>query len=395
MDIRAGNPCMKVLQVHNRYRLRGGEDAVYDATARLLQDRGVETLLLTRDSAEMNGLLAKASAFFTAVYSPASRRAMTALLARERPDVVHVHNLYPLLSPAVLAACGASSVPVVMTVHNYRLICPIGVHYRPDGICQRCAGGHEYWCAIRNCRDSRQESAAYAFRNAGARLLGLYRRNVTQYIAISAFLRDKLAESGIPATQITVVPNMVPATPLMPREAGDYVAFCGRLSEEKGVEVLLAAARGLPEIPVRIAGDGHLRAQLEANAPANVQFVGALRGETLAEFYRGARLVVVPSVWWETFGLVAVEAMMHGAPVVASRIGALAEIVQDGVNGQQFTPGDPGDLARVLRDLWANPAECQRLGAAGRAHAENEYNPDVHFERLMAVYQQAMAARAA
>lgn len=383
---------MRVLQVHNRYRLRGGEDAVVDATMALLVERGVEARLFTRDSEGMHGLAAKIRSVFSAVYSRESARAITAEIKAFQPDVVHVHNVFPLISPSVFDACAAAGVPAVMTVHNYRLTCPIGVHFVRGAVCTKCLGGHEEQCALNNCRGSRFESAAYAFRGKATRLRGGFTRNVSAYIAISHFLKGQLVDAGFPAEKIAVVHNMAQ----VPERAGDaaqgqYAAFVGRLSDEKGVDTLIAAAKLAPEIPVRIAGGGELREALERGAPANVRFVGMLDRGALADFYANARFAVVPSAWWETFGLVAVEAMGHGLPVVSARMGALPEIVQDGETGLLFPAGDAQALAQAMRTLWNEPATCAAMGAAGRVRAASAFSRDRYFEGLMNVYQRVIA----
>lgn len=360
-------------------------------TLALLNRRGQHAVLYDKASGDVGeGAASKLRAVFSAIYSPASRREMAGLLAREHPDIVHVHNLYPLLSPSVLSACHAAGVPVVMTVHNYRLICPIAVHFRAGRICEDCAGGREWWCALHNCRDNRLESAAYALRNWAVRVLGFYRKHVTAYLAISGFLKERLVAAGLPEDRVWVVPNMIglPET-AADAGAGAYAGFAGRASEEKGIGVLVEAARRAPEVPVTIAGHGPLLPKFQADAPDNVTFPGMLSRGGIAEFYRRARFLVVPSVWYETFGLVAVEAMSHGIPVIASKIGGLQEIVRDGETGFHFEPGNAEDLAEKMRILWNDPARCRAMGQAGRAVVQREYSEDVYFGNLMNAYEAA------
>lgn len=383
---------MKVLQVHNRYRLRGGEDAVVEATLDLLRRRGDVGLLFDKHSDEVaRGVASRVRAVFSGIYSVSSRREMERLLDAERPDVVHVHNLYPLLSPSVLVASRRVGVPVVMTCHNYRLVCPIAVHFIRGAVCERCAGGREYWCLLRNCRENRIESAVYALRGFVTRRLGLFLKNVTLYLAISEFLKRRLIAAGVPEDRVVVVPNMIPL-PEAGVDAGHgaYAAFAGRASEEKGIPVLLDAARRLPHVPVHIAGHGPLLSTLRQDAPGNAVFPGLMGRDGLTAFYRGARFLVVPSVWYETFGLVAVEAMSHGVPVIAARIGGLQELVTDGVSGLHFAPGDAADLADKMDRLWRDPGLCARMGRAAREEVAAKYSEDVHYAKLMAAYERAI-----
>ena len=383
---------MRVLQVHNRYRLRGGEEAVVENTDAVLKRHDIHARLFEKSSDAISaGVAAKIGAVFSAIYSPRSRREMSRLLADFRPHVVHVHNLYPLLSPSVLLACRDAEVPVVMTVHNYRLMCPIAVHFRDGHICEDCLGGREWMCFLNDCRDNRVESAAYAMRNWTVRTLGLYKKHVTSFLAISGFLKERLVEAGYPDERVRVVPNMI-GVPSVPANAaeGKYAGFAGRASAEKGIDVLVAAANETPEVPVAIAGHGPLLPRFQESAPENVTFPGMLSREQISDFYRGARFLVVPSVWHETFGLVAVEAMSHGVPVIASKIGGLQEIVRDGETGLTFEPGNAHDLAEKMRALWAGPERCRSLGEAARKRVETHYSEDVYVTNLMSAYEGAI-----
>jgi len=366
---------------------------VFEGTLRLLRAHGAEAASFEKASQDIQNTFAqKLQAVFTGIYSPASGREMAQVLAQERPDVVHIHNLFPLFSPSVLVACRKAGVPVVMTCHNFRLICPIGVHFQNGAVCERCAGGREYWCMMKNCRGNRLESVAYAMRGAMTRLFGLFKNNVTCFIAISDFLKQRLMAEGYPEDRIEVVYNTV-AIPETASDAarGEYIAFTGRLSEEKGVDTLLAAAARLPDVPVRVGGVGPMYDVLKAAAPVNVEFVGMLDKAGLADFYRRARCIIVPSVWFEAFGLVAAEAMANGIPVVASRMGALPELVQEGKTGFLYESGNPVDLADKLQRLWKDSAMADRMGRDAREHARREFHEDVHFKRLMQVYEKAIA----
>lgn len=363
-----------------------------EATVNLLKSRGVQVSLLMRNSSDIaRGLSGKLQAFVSGIYSLSAYSTMAQLIDREHPDIIHVHNVYPLLSPSVLVACRRHGVPVVMTCHTYRLTCPIGVHFRGGKICERCCDGREYWCVLKNCRRNIFESTGYALRSAVARKLRLFADNVTLFIAVSQFIKSRLIHDGFKDKQIAFLPNMVhiPGSRVDPVQ-GKYVAYVGRFSPEKGIDTLLAAAHWT-RLPVRLAGDYSEMLNLVKMAPQNAQFIGQLNRGQLVGFYRNARFLVVPSLCFETFGLTAAEAMSHGLPVIASRIGGLPEIVEDGVTGILFEPGNAKVLAHKMKLLWENPDLCRRTGQAGREKAIREYSEDVYYKRLMAVYEKALA----
>jgi glycosyltransferase involved in cell wall biosynthesis len=384
---------VKLLQVYNDYRSAfGGEAGVVQMIATIVEKHGGQARLLTRSSKGLDRTLAgKVRGFVSGIYNRSTCREMEQILRDDRPDVVHVHNLYPLISPSVLVACRRAGVPVVMTNHNYMLTCPVVNHLHKGHVCEKCLGGREYWCVLRNCRESRAESLAYSVRSAVARKLQFFRNDVTVHIVLSDFAKQRLLKQGFDDERIVVLPNMVELSPeSTTNAAGHYAAFSGRMMPEKGVDVLLAAAARLPEVSVRLAGDGPSLEKLSSAAPANSLFVNRLGAEQMAAFYRGARFLVVPSKWFEGCPLVVSEAMSHGLPVIASRIGGLPEFVEEGVTGLLFEPGNVAELADKIRLLWGNPDLCRRMGAAGRQKASREYNEEVYYRRLIAIYAQAI-----
>jgi glycosyltransferase involved in cell wall biosynthesis len=383
---------VRILIVHNAYGRFSGEEAVVSGVSRLLRDNGHDVSELTRTSEEIAKMrLGKVRAIFTGIHSPSSCRRMRQALREHRPDVVNVHNVYPLISPSVLKVCRQEGVPVVMTVHNYRLICPTGLFMTDGKVCHRCRGGREYWCLLRNCQGSIPKSLGYALRNWAARRRRSFLANVTMYAALTEFQRRILIDEGYPADRIVVVPNMAAGEGIAASDAlGSYVGFVGRVSPEKGIETLREAARLLPDVPFKIAGDCDPSSGLTRGAPPNVEFLGHLGGKDLSEFYRQARLIVLPSVWYEGFPMILPEAMLHGRPVVASRIGGLPEIVEDGVTGLLSQPGDASDLAAKIRQLWDSPDACRRMGSAGRGKALSQYSPEKYYQLLTAAFARAI-----
>jgi len=321
---------VKLLQVFNQYRSQfNGEAMVVQQTTALLRRFGAEVIDWQRSSQGMKpGLRSKISAAVKGVYSKAAYRDTESLLAEHQPDVVHVHNLYPLFSPSVLSACRKHGYPVVMSVHNQNLTCPKADHLLQGKLCDRCYGGREYNCLLQNCRGNLLESLAYAVRSNVARRWGLFRDNVTRFIALTDFSRQRLIGGGYPAEKIDVLSNMVTGRggPVICPEDGSYVAFAGRMSEEKGVDLLVEAARRLPNIQFKLAGNGPCLEKWQSAAAGNVEFVGAVPADLMDDFYRQARILVLPSRVNEMCPLVVSEAMNVGIPVITSGMGGQAEL---------------------------------------------------------------------
>jgi len=379
---------MKVIQVHNRYRIWGGEDTLVNTILKGLSDHGVEVIEFIQESSSAisnSGLRLIES--LGGLYSRAAYRKMKQLIRREKPDVVHVHNLYPLISPSILLACRKEKIPVVMSCHNYRLVCPIGSLFSHGEICEQCIGGREYVCLLKNCTGNIIQSGIYALRNWAARVLRLYKDNVTIYVAPSDFVRQKLIEFGFSDNKFILVPHGVPFPSMEPNcTEGRYIAYVGRVSPEKGIHVLLRAAELSPEIPIRIAGNHSEQLEILRSAPKNVEFLGHLSPHELEDFYKAARFVVFPSVNYETFGLSVPEAMSRSLPVIASRIGGVQEIVEDNVTGMLFEPGNAHDLAEKMKFLWNSPATCKEMGRSGRERAKTEYDLQNFFQQLTAAF---------
>jgi glycosyltransferase involved in cell wall biosynthesis len=384
---------VKVYQIYNEQRSQlSGERAVVDATMQLLTQNGHESRLIMKSSRDLEGsLIKRASAFWSGIYNFVANYEMSHLLKEDRPDVVHVHSVYPMFSPSVLVACRQAGVPVVMTVHNHSLTCPTSFHLYKGRICEDCVGGHEYHCVLKNCRNNILESCAYALRGSVARICRWFPENVNVLIVLTPFGKGRLLQAGFREDQIAVVPNPTSVADTAARlSSGEHVGFAGRVSPEKGVDIFLAAAARMPNIPFKVAGDGPVLSEMRARAPSNVEFLGRLGVDDLLAFYRKSRMLVAPSLWFEPFGMVVVDAMALGVPVVASRIGGLPYLVEDGVNGSMFNPGDPEDLVQKVRRLWEDPQLCNRMGLAGQRKVAQQYSQRVYYENLMTVYQRAI-----
>jgi len=381
---------VRVLVIHSRFRERSGVESVVDTTIRLLRRKGVEAVLLTRDHG-VSGLPRRAAAALEGFYSISGYKLVCRAVSLHRPDVVHVHNLFPFFSPSALTACRRCGVPVVMTLHSLRLECPAGRSVREELDCRACWGGREYRCVLHNCRGSLPASFIYGLRAWTARHSGSFRDNVSMFIVLAEFARRRLVEAGFSDRDIMVIPNTVDAPDSVADPAtGMYCAYAGRLRPEKGVQILLAAAARLPDVPIWLAGDGGRIARLGMALPRNVRMLGRLDPSSLGDFYRGARLAVVPSFCQDLGPMVALEAMAHGLPLIASRVGGLREMVVDGVTGLFVARGDPQDLAEKMKLLWQNPSLCRRMGAAARRRVLRAYGVEQYFRRLMAAYREAI-----
>ena len=381
---------LRILQIHNTYQKAGGEDAVVASEGALLAGRGHEVRLWSVDNAVIAGPWAKLRTAWQVPYSHAARRQLGQIIADFGPDVAHVHNFFPLLTPSIYDACRDAGVPVVQTLHNYRTICAGALLLRDGRPCEDCIGGSPYQGALHGCyRGSRPGSLAVARMIARHRGQGTWRTKVDRFIALTEFAKAKFVEAGFPAEKIAVKPNFVEDTG--PQEAEterNGALFVGRLSPEKGIGTLLTAWRDL-DVPLRIAGDGPLMSMAQSTASRNVVPLGSLPPAAVNQEMARAAFLVMPSQSYETFGMVIAEAFSKGLPVIASRLGAMAEIVEDGVTGLHFTPGDSGDLAAKARWAADHPEEMHNMGANARCVYQEKYAPEVNYEMLLAVYEKA------
>lgn len=384
---------MRILLVHNAYAKPSGEEQAVQSIADLLESQGHHVAWLTRCSAEVTGSLPrKVAATFGGIYNPLARAEISRLLDSTPIDIVQIQNLFPQISPAIIRPCRERGIPVVMRCPNYRLFCPQGLFLSGGEVCERCAGGREWNCVLRNCTGSRPKSVAYALRNAAIRLSRTILGQVSAFMVLSGFQRRKFIEYGIEPERLAVIPNFSAVV----GEAGEWspggtVGFVGRISREKGLSQLIEAARAMPDIPFAVAGGWDGMPEIRESAPANVAFHGFLGGAALDEFYRRARLIVCPSIWYEGFPNVVARAMAAGKPVVACRIGAMPEIVVDHETGLLFEPGDIGSLVGHIRRIYHDESVCRAMGRAGRLRVEREYSPDAVYRKLMAVYWQALS----
>lgn len=383
---------MQILFAHNEYGAPSGEEQAVDSISGLLAAKGHRVFRLLRSSRGIEGLRQKAQAFFSGVYSRDARQEMATALDQHHPDLVQVQNLYPFLSPSIFKPCRQRGVPIVMRCPNYRLFCPSGLHLSHGQVCERCLGGKEYWCVLRNCENDSLKSLGYALRNAVARITRSILDNVSIFIVLSQFQKQRFIHAGIPAQRLEILPNVVPQVDgAGAAQIGDLVTFVGRASPEKGIGDFVAAARRLPDLTFAVAGATARVPELVAGSPANVRWLGFLKENDLNELYLRSRLLVFPSRCFEGFPNVIPHAMALQRPVLAARIGVVPEIVDDAKTGLLFEAGNVEDLVAKIRTLYADPFRCRQMGTAGRAKALSAYSPEGVYTRLMEIYQQALS----
>lgn len=383
---------MRALIAHNTYQHHGGEDSVVEAEAALLHQAGHDVSFYRRNNDEIIAMSPGAVAVGT-LWSDRTRREISALAARFLLDTLHAHNTFPLISPSLYWAAAHAGVPVIQTLHNFRLLCPNALLLRDGRVCEACLGNVPWRGVLHGCyRNSRLQSTALASMLVVHRLLGTWRNKVTRYIALTEFARRKFIEGGLPADRIVVKPNFcqVQYSAQETREAKRQGAlFVGRLSAEKGVASMLRAWEGLP-VSLRIVGDGPIQEDVVSAANAYIVPVGRLDSGSVAKEMLNASFLVFPSEWYEGFPMTLVEAFSCGLPVIASRLGSMAEIVEDGVTGLHFTPGDSEDLAAKVRSLRDNPGLCRQMGYNARKEYEAKYTPERNYQLLMNIYQDAI-----
>ncbi len=427
---------MTILVAHNRYRNRGGEDSVFESECRMLEEAGHKVVRYEKANADIHdggGLAAKISLAVRTVWNQRTFREVRELIRREKPDVVHCHNTFPLISPSIYYAAAREGVPVVQTLHNYRLTCLNGYLYRGGRICESCLGRSPLRGVCRRCyRGSFLQSATTSAMLLVHRALGTWRRKVTRYIALTEFAREKFIQAGLPADKIVVKPNAF--LPVRPAETGlksqvaclmsPYaglapqildrsfdkrratsegapavsVVYLGRLSPEKGVDVLLRAwallsnGASLDSCTLSVIGSGPEEDALRTLASSlgiasSVRFLGSLSREKALFELASSDLLVFPSLWYETFGLTILEAASQGVPALVTNIGSQSLLVNDNVTGRFFPAGDPAALAAAIRSLLADSAALRRMGEAARAAFEtSDCRPDRNLARLLSIY---------
>lgn len=386
---------MKILYIHNDYAKPSGEETAAESIAALLREHGHEVRWFRRSSAEIKGLGGKIKSFFTGIANPAAARALGKVLDEYKPDLVFVQNLYPFISPLIFRPLRKRKIPVVMRCPNYRLFCPNGLCCDLEGkVCELCLGGHEWHCFSKNCTGSRFKSLGYALRGLAARCTRRILDNVDVFIVQTEFQRQKFIGQGIPAEHLAILPGIMQKMDAPEQwEPGKYVTFVGRVSEEKGILEFLECAERLPEIPFAVAGSYDGMPGIRESAPANVTWLGFVKGEALRKAYLDSRIIVVPSRCYEGFPNVIVQAMQLERPVIAVDLGASGAVVEHGVTGIKFAPGNTDDLISKTRALYQDTDQCRKFGLKGRETALKLYSRESIYSKLEEIFSSALNFR--
>jgi glycosyltransferase involved in cell wall biosynthesis len=384
---------LSVLVIHNQYQQPGGEDVVVRAEVDLLRRAGHRVLQFTQNNATLANCtpLEKAALFVTTTWNRTAYSKIRALLEKERPDIVHCHNLLPQVSPAAYYACKSAGVPVVQTLHNYRLFCPAGTFFHHGQVCLDCT--RSLACAVKQgCyRGSRLQSATVAMMLAFHRLRNTWTSSVDAYIALTQFARAFFVALGLPEKKIHVKPNFLAQDPGPRVSSGSHALFVGRLGTEKGVLEMLRTWLHLPHIPLVVVGDGPLyddaSQMLRRSGSTHIRLLGRMSAEDTQAQMRGARFLIFPSRWYEPFGMVLLEAAAAGVPAIAARIAGVPELVVENKTGLLFDLPIADDLAEKANWAWTHPAEIEAMGLAARQLYRQNFTAETNYESLINVYR--------
>ena len=381
---------MRILVAHNAYLYRGGEDTVVEAEIALLRRHGHEVVLYRRDNAELDALPLWQAAM-DSIWSKRTVMEAGRLLASFRPHLIHAHNTFPLISPSLYGIADELGIPVVQTLHNFRLLCPQAMLMRNGRYCDDCVGRWPWRAVLHRCyRGSLAQSAVSAGMVSGHRMLGTWRDRVCRYIVLNQMCREIFIRGGLPPEKLSIKPNFVEANDVPGEHKRRGGLFIGRLAAEKGLLTLAQAIRQTPVTRIAVCGSGPLQAFVEQSEW--LDYIGYEQGEALRTRIRNAEFLVMPSTGIESFGLAAIEAFACGTPVIASRHGGLREIVEHGHNGLLVTPGNADELAEAIAYAVSNPIQMRRMGLEAYQTYLARYTPERNYSTLMAIYHQTLAS---
>lgn len=376
----------KIIIVHSFYRNSGGEDIVFQSECELLIEHGHRVIPWTRENSildDTNGFVA----FSKTIWNQNSYREFRNLLRKERPDIVHCHNTFGVVSPSIYYAAAAEQVPVVQTLHNYRYCCLNATFFRDGESCEDCVSRAVPLPGIfhRCYHNQIMASLGMCITSSIHRALRTWRRHISAYIALTPSARVRFIAANLPADRLFVKPNFVFDMGARENGAGDYVLFVGRLSEEKGIRNIVDAWEQMENIPLKIAGKGPL--ELIVKNRENIEYLGWVDRDNLGALIKESRFVILPSTCYEQFPMVIIDAFCCGIPVAASNHGAMADLIDDNVTGMKFEPNDRSSLIAVIRKMWLDKSLCNRMGENARKEYEMCFSPQENYKQLMHIYE--------
>jgi glycosyltransferase involved in cell wall biosynthesis len=386
---------MKILIIHNYYKTYGGEDQVVENQVKLFTEKGLSCVTYFRHNNEIDSFskVQKLSLLKEAYASKRTVHDIERLIKVHKPDVAHVHNVYPLISPVVYSVLKRYGIPIVQSVHNYKFLCANSLMYNKNRICEKCLIRKSYYpCFSNKCyHDDYLQSIWYADVLTRAYKKGWF-NHIDRFIVFHEFMRQKMREKGFEESKLAIWPNFTYSNPAGGDEKqGDYFLFMGRLSEEKGISTLIKAFNRVSEIKLHIMGDGPMREEVLAFAESsckNVKYLGFKSGQQKLNIMRNAKAIIVASEWYENFPTVILESFSLGTPVIASKIGGIPYMVKDGVNGLLFEPGDPDGLLGKMLQINENEQLYLKLSHNALRSYNEQYAPERYFEGICKIYKE-------
>jgi len=378
--------------LHTYYQQKGGEDIVFESEKALLEQRGHDIVTITFHNQNLKKISSWQQALVT-LWNGVVYRHLRVLIRERKPQVAHIHNTFPFVSPAVIHAAKAERIPVIMTLHNYRLLCVNALLFRQGQVCEDCLGHPPWRGVIRKCyRESYAASAVVASMLSFHHFLGTWDL-VDCFIVLTEFSKQKFIQAGFPSEKLIVKPNFVYPDPGIGLGRGGYALFVGRLSPEKGVRTLLRAWEKLNgKVPLKIIGNGPLAKEvyLAAQRIPNVEWLGSKPLEEIYALMGKAEFLILPSEWYEGFPRVIIEAFAKGLPILTTALGSQSNLVEHCRTGLLFRPGDPEDLATKVEWILSHPDELVRMRKEARAEYETKYTAEHNYKLLMEIYQQVI-----
>ena len=387
---------MKILFVHNFYQIAGGEDAVYRNEMDLLKAHGHDVIEYTVDNASINSLWDKLSVMVKTIFSFSQYRKIKKILKDSSPDVVHVHNYFPLISPAVFYACKKMNIPVVHTLHNYRAVCPSALLMHDGKICEKSIQ-HSSWWAVKEkvYRNSFIGSFILTCMVEFHKKIGTWQNQVSYFISLTQFAKNKYIESGWPSHKVLIKPNFIEdplqdETPI--KNKGGYAIYVGRLGEEKGIDLILKSWVNI-DFPLKIIGAGPLQHAVEKSTCSNIEYLGLQQKDDVLRLVKNADFIVMASTWYEGFPMVLVEAMACGTCALVPNLGSMSEVIQANENGIYFEPGNSDDFIKQINWLIHNPTETNKMSANARKIYMSQYTAEKNYHQLYEIYQKSLLGK--